>query len=36
MFGAGYLISDRKKAEREKAEVWELSEQEKEIIRWLK
>lgn len=41
LYGAGYLISDRKKAEREKAErekteVWELSEREKEIIRGLK
>lgn len=32
VFGKGYLISARKKAEREKAERWELSEREIEII----
>ena len=32
VFGKGYLISARKKAEREKAERWELSDREIEII----
>ena len=41
LYGAGYLISERKKAEREKAErekveKWELSEREKMIIKTLK
>ncbi len=36
LFGSGFLISDRKKAEREKAEVWTLSERELEIIKGLK
>ena len=41
IYGAGYLISDKKKAEREKAErekadVWELSERELQIIAKLK
>lgn len=35
IFGGGFLISDSKKAEREKAEVWELSERELELIRSL-
>lgn len=40
VFGGGFLISDSKKAEREKAErgkaiVWELSEREREMIRGL-
>ena len=36
VFGNGYLISEAKKAEREKAERWELSERELEIIKRLK
>ena len=33
IFGKGYLISTKKKAEREKAERWELSEREKGLIK---
>ena len=32
VFGCGWLVSERVKAERERAERWELSEREKEII----
>lgn len=40
IYGKGYLISEakyaeREKAEREKAAVWELSQREKEIVRKL-
>lgn len=35
IYGAGYLVSERVKQEREKAERWELSEREKAIVRAL-
>ena len=35
IYGKGYLISDEKKAEREKAERWELSDRELKIIQGL-
>ena len=35
IYGSGFLISESKKAEREKAERWELSKREKEIIKAL-
>lgn len=36
IYGSGYLISENKRAERERAERWELSEREKRIIATLK
>ena len=35
IFGCGWLLSEREKAEREKAERWQLSDREKEIIKRL-